>query len=135
MAERTSPFVVGARVALQEGFTDSYTEQFVEKVYKNGNFTLRGRDQQWRPHCWNGYGEDKVSWSASKTGKGLGYARASVKIWDETTDAEIREKIDAQRRRTRLREIQERVNRLRDREVTDELLNQIEAALPSSAPL
>ena len=67
-AELVSPFVVGARVAVQHGRSDEYTGGFIEKVYKNGNFTLRGDTskppRQWRPSHYRGYGEGRpIQWS------------------------------------------------------------------------
>lgn len=127
-----SPFVPGARVAIRDRYGDGRTEAFVEKVHTNGNFTLRGSKQQWRP--WrSGY---DGRWSAHETGGG--YGRRALDIWDETTDAttdaEIAAAVAKTRRRTRLREIQERVRRLQVNSTTDAMLDAIEAALPKQEP-
>lgn len=58
-------FVPGARVAIRDKHGDGYREAFVDKVYKNGNFTLRS--QQWRP--WRPGAHDDGRWCAHETGE------------------------------------------------------------------
>lgn len=129
-----SPFVTGARVAVQSRYNDNVTEGFVDKVYKTGKFTLRGDTskppQQWRPSYHRGYGgTDKIIHDARETGGG--YGRRTLKIWDADTDSEIQERIAATKRRARLLEVRARVDDLREGEVTDVMLDAIEAALPA----
>ncbi|HEX4112723.1 MAG TPA: hypothetical protein VH020_09330 [Stellaceae bacterium] len=127
-----NPFVAGARVAI---FSDSYygrppeyKEGFVDKVHKTGRFTLRGSPQQWRPsettppraYMTSG----NTSWSVS---------RPALIIWDDSTDNQIQAALATHRRRDRMVEIRRRLEGLKDDQVTDAMLDQIEAALPSSA--
>ena len=37
-----SPFIAGVRVAVRQGDYEKWHEKFIDKVHKNGNFTLRG---------------------------------------------------------------------------------------------
>jgi hypothetical protein len=124
-----SPFIPGARVAIKSRYVDDYTEAFVDKVHKSGNFTLKGSPQQWRP--WRTAYDDEVSWSAVETGGG--WSRRHLKLWDESTDAEIKEKMAATKRRQRFEEIKRRLHNMAPAEATDAMLDQIEAALPKKA--
>lgn len=117
-----NPFVPGARVAVRSRYGDDMTEAFVDKVRKNGNFTLRGSTQQWRPWC-NGYGDR--TWGASETCRD--YSRRSLRIWDETTDAEIRSRIAATQLKTRWYKLQDKVRRIQNPSV--DLCDQIETAM------
>lgn len=81
------PFKPGTRVAVSEGrYTGGYREAFVDRVYKTGRFTLVGDPdrKQWTARKWSGFGSGPAIWQAS----GSSYS-GSLKIWDETTDAEI----------------------------------------------
>lgn len=81
------PFKPGTRVAVSEGrYTGGYREAFVDKVYKTGRFTLVGDPdrKQWTARLWGLCGPKTPTWEAW----GSGYS-GSLKIWDETTDAEI----------------------------------------------
>lgn len=129
MSEKQTPFVPGARVAVS-GFGDDWREQFVEKTYKSGNFTLKGSAQQWRPssHRWSS--SDRVEWSASQTGS-HGYSRARLRLWDAEHDKEIAQKIAETKKRNRLRELQDRFRSLRYGDVTDEMLDTIATTLPN----
>jgi hypothetical protein len=101
-----SPFVPGARVAVSQRYSDEITESFVEKVYKNGNFTLRGSKQQWKPwsHTWS-----KIQrWSASETGGDR--HRKRLEFWDDATDKEIRAKLDEQAVKRRWRDIRSKID-------------------------
>jgi hypothetical protein len=114
-----NPFKPGVRVAVFDRHADTYYENFVDKVYKNGNFTLKGSTQQWRPH--NGR-----RW-ATETGNV--WNRPALKIWDADTDAEITAKIAAFARGQRFKKIQDRLRRMAPSAVTNDMLDQIEAAL------
>lgn len=119
-----SPFKPGARCALRQW--DNYTEVFVERIHKNGNFTLRGQGaQQWRPYSWSSSGSP--TWYASKTGQDS-WDRTSLMIWDATTDAEISAHFAERRLKVRLVKIQKRVEQLRN--VPDSYLTALELALP-----
>lgn len=84
----STPFVQGAKVAIvvQNGWRIpvSFKAGVVAKVFKNGNFTLDGSAQQWRPSPPSSSAYQKF-WSASETGSGNGRLR----IWDETTAEKI----------------------------------------------
>lgn len=134
----TSPFISGARVAMQSGFENDYSERFVEKVHKSGNFTLRGDTskppQQWRPSSYRSYGDSpKLIWSARQTGSHR-YNRSYLKIWDETTDAEISGAVALTKRGVRLHSIRECLAKLKPAEATDLMLDQIEVALTKQEP-
>jgi hypothetical protein len=117
-----TPFIPGARVAVSEKYSDGLTEGLVEKVYKNGNFTIRGSKQQWRP--WqNNYGGR--NWGAMETGSG--WHRRTLKLWDETTDKEIQQKIEEQRTKERWRAIRAKIEGMRY--PTPALCDSVEAAL------
>lgn len=129
------PFQPGTRVALRDGITDAYSEAFVEKVYKNGNFTLRGNRQQWRPHSeWRKLGDPSAGkkWIADSTYRG--YHRDRVLLWDAETDNEIQEHIARTQRSKRLSRLQDTFRYFRVGDVTDAMLDQIEALLISRAP-
>ena len=123
MTETASPFVPGARVAVTERFGNAMTEAFVEKVYKSGNFTLRGSNQQWKP--WKSTWSNEPRWSAVETGSG--YSRRRLDLWDETTDAEITEKIETERTRQRWRALRVKIEAVRN--PTPAFCDALEAAL------
>lgn len=114
-----SPFVPGARVAVRYGLNSEWREDFVDKVYKAGRFTLRGSKKQWRPHR---------DGSASMAGGGWGYIEA--RIWNAEIESEIREAMDLSNRRRRLYDIQDRIRSARAEWFTDAQIDAIEAALP-----
>lgn len=125
-----SPFKSGARCVIRSH--DTYTEVFVDRVHKSGNFTLVGKgSQQWRPYSYRDFGPDNVMrWTADKTGTDRLWDRTSLLLWDATTDAEITAAMAEQRSRKRLTRLQERIERLRVRDVSDSYLLAIELALP-----
>jgi hypothetical protein len=130
----TSPFVPGARLAMSRSLDDGYDEAFVEKVHKNGNFTLRGDTkkppQQWKPHYWVGHGDDrKIEWSAHATGNDWSYRRRKVIPWTEDTDIKISNAVAMAQRKKRWAAIQDHVHRLRQVDLPDAALDQIESAL------
>lgn len=117
------PFVPGARVAVYDRYGDGLREGFVDKVYKTGNFTLRGSNQQWRP--WRpSYGGD--CWSASSTGSSS-WERGRLDLWDQATDEKISKKIAA----TKLKERWNRLGRRLDavKNPTAEFCDAIDQAL------
>jgi hypothetical protein len=123
-----NPFVPGTRVAVSSRWDEDITEGFVEKVYKSGNFTLRGSKQQWRSWQQHNYGEGPGRWSAIQTGGG--YTRRRLDLWDETTDTEIREKIEARQTKQRWRNIRAKIDNMR--EPTAAMCAALEAALTVS---
>lgn len=131
--ESASPFVPGARVAVQYGRSDTWTERFVAKAYKNGNFTLKDDKatppRQWRPSRFRGYG-DKVEWTARLTDER--WSRTIAKFWNADVDQKIREDNAEAKRRDRFRVIEDRIRNTRPGDVTDTILDQIEAALAVS---
>lgn len=128
-APENSPFVPGARVAIVTGRHEpTYREGFVEKVHKNGNFTLKGdaNRQQYRPSrsCFS----DDKSWSANATGE-RSWNASHIEIWNEATDKKIAEGIARTSRRTRLRHLQHAFERVKVENATDAMLDAIELAL------
>lgn len=104
--EIQSPFVPGAVVAIEASYsfqTGSYHKTTVNKVYKNGNFTIAtgNPSQQWRPQHWGNAGTGRSGWTAYKTGNR--YAREHVVPWNAELEARIAE-IKARRATDKLRE-------------------------------
>lgn len=121
-----STFKEGTRVAVQHGgrgVNPYYSEHFVEKVYKNGNFILKGdpHRKQWCP-----YGDGV---GARQTGNFSFGGRPQLKIWDETTDAEIAAANERQKRRDRMWKIKREVEHMHAEKFTDEVLEAFERAL------
>jgi hypothetical protein len=113
-----SLFVPGVRVAISQRWRDAVREAFVEKVYKNGNFTLLHSTQQWRPFGPRPYR------TAFETGSSL--TRSHIQLWDATTDREIAAKVKLTRNRRRLAII---MGKLKSVEApTDDLLIALERA-------
>jgi hypothetical protein len=106
MTQPVSPFVPGATVAVSRGQgrdREYYSKRVVEKVYKNGNFTLQGDRQQYRPSCWASHrreedGSYKNIWRAEPTGESRTYRVYSVSVrpWDEELEEELNHR-DAER--------------------------------------
>lgn len=120
-----TPFVPGARCAIELG-GGVYREAFVDRAYKSGRFTLvGGGGQQWRPFI---YSDPNSYWQAIETGDY--WRRATLSIWDQSTDERIREGIAKETRRRRLITIQRRIENLHTSEMTDAVLTALEAALP-----
>lgn len=123
-----SPFISGARVAVTDYHGDGAREDFVEKAYKNGNFTLRGSKQQWKP--WNSsFGNQK--WSARQTGDGQRLSRRRLTIWDEDTDKEIVARVEATKARERWRSVRAKLDAVK--EPTLALCEAVETALTHSS--
>lgn len=105
MAE--SKFKEGARVAVDA--TPRFhngplviKEDFVLKVHKTGNFTLKSRPgDQWRP-----WGDGTTAMRAGNDR----YATGRVEIWDETTDAKISAAIAYSKRVRRFKEAMQYLN-------------------------
>ncbi|MET4289210.1 hypothetical protein [Bradyrhizobium sp. LA6.12] len=127
MSKTEHPFAPGARVAVSEKYTDNVAENFVDKVYKSGNFTLRGSKQQWSP--WQSTWSDK-RWSAMETGSG--FHRRRLDLWDDATDQELKEKIEAQNVKKRWRDIRSKIDNIK--EPTAALCDAVEAALSLPRP-
>lgn len=76
-------FVEGMRVARVSGFSGhAHTEAFIEKVYKNGNFILKGDadKKQWKPY---GYSN-----RAERVGETSHYATYVVE-WNDAFDDSV----------------------------------------------
>lgn len=129
MTEQKSPFVVGARMAVRDNRDGPWREAFVAKVYKNGRFVLRDSVQQWRPFNCHNYGSDALIWHARKAGQSA-WDTSALLIWDDTTAAQIAEENGAYSRRNRWAALMQRLRFMRAADATDEMLDQIEAALP-----
>lgn len=120
------PFVPGARVAIE--YSDGRCrEDFVEKVYKTGRFTLReGGRQQWKPYEHRDWKDGSTCWKAQEAGKYR--SRRYVTIWNAATGAKITAQMAAHRRHVRWQDIKAQVWKLRDDDVSDALLDQLEGA-------
>lgn len=130
MDDKTNhPFQPGARVAIDTGC--KWREGRVDKAYKNGCFTLVGASQQWRPYHWC----HDDSWHANATGPQNVWSRARLHLWDATTDADIKAIFDNQARVMRCSQLITRIHKLKDDEITNAMLDQIEAALPATETL
>lgn len=130
MSETANPFLPGARVAIKIRHSDGYAEGFVGKVYKTGRFTLRGSARQWRPERPSQYRE---FWSAVQTGES--YYRNYLKIWDDTTDAEIRSERSKAIRQNKWLKLIDRIKSIRFEQITDELVSEVEAAINKTIPI
>lgn len=103
----------------------------VEKVFKNGRFTLKGRDGQWNaypPRPNDGYGEPY--WYAYRAGDSR-YRDGTIFIWNNESSSFINEGFAMIARERRLKKLQQRFERLRYGDITDVALDAIEAALAS----
>lgn len=132
MSDAISPFVTGARVAIEVGggysAPMSYKEDFIEKAFKNGRFTLRGSNQQWRPSAPGGY--DKY-WLANETGHG----RDRLRIWDEAADVEIIAANASLARYQKFQKLKLEIENGRFTElVTDEVLDQLQIVVLAIKP-
>lgn len=105
-----SPFKPGARVAVNVRCSDDVRESFVEKVHKNGNFTLHGSSQQWRPS--GGPSVLSARYHAFETRSG--YSRGHLILWDEAADVDITAKIAATKLKNRWRDIRNKIDQLRE---------------------
>lgn len=126
------PFQPGTRVAITSRTTHSFAEDWVEKVYKNGNFTLRSNPKkQWRPWLQKSWTTQEESWQANRAGS-VGHwtaDRGMAVVWDETTDAKIQEQRQEQERKVRLRNIKYRVECLTHKRLDDGTISELEAIL------
>jgi len=122
MAETENPFVPGARVVVSGRGAAGYREDFVLKVHKTGNFTLRSDpNQQYRPY---GPGNFYSEWRGSPTGNGLWICR----IWTDAIDVEIREAKAQAEHSKRWYGIRDRIIRLHPNSVSPTLARAIEDA-------
>lgn len=138
MAEQVSPFIAGARVAVEVdgGFrTDSgYREEFVDKAHKSGRFTLRGSAQQWRPSApWT----SKNYWSAEQTGGNSWPRSPHLRIWDDAADAEITATIAKAARYQKFTKLKREIENARFSAelVTDEVLDQFQIVVLAIKPI
>lgn len=130
----SNPFIVGAHVAIQVqgGWRApvSFKSAVVAKVFKSGNFTLEGSPQQWKPYLPSGY---QNYWRAGETGAG----NQTLRIWDDTTNAEIVEKNERAvlyRRFEAAKRIIERVE-FSVEFVTGEVIEKMEAVAAALKPI
>lgn len=130
MAE--SPFQPGARVCVirgaQWGDMATYAEDFVLKLYKNGNFTLKSNPkQQWSPCSY----DDAVP-QARMTGKG--YHRPRLMLWNDEADAEIKANIADTQRCKRWDNVRWGLDKVVYDRVTDEALDLLERGIAALKP-
>ena len=129
------PFQPGTRVAVDMSarFTrgeNHYKEDFVLKVHKNGNFTLKSDPKQrWR--AWSSHGEAP---SAVMTGHSR-YGSRWLKIWNEQTDAEIQRANEAHARKSRWFNARKTIEETRYDRVTDRAISLIEEAIRNLNPI
>lgn len=134
MSEQEHPFVPGAKVAMRLGNrwgASEWQEFEVEKLFKNGRFTLKDRDGQWNayPPSTNEWGDKH--WHAHRAGTSR-YNDGTVFIWNEDSDAMIKAGFAELDRERRFKQIQRRFERLRYTELSGASLDAIEAALSLS---
>lgn len=126
MSDKTDhPFQPGVRVAQRLFHGDNYAERFVEKVHKSGRFTLKnGGAQQWKPESWwNGDGKPRRHAAQTTSGD-------HIFLWDDEIDNEIREHAITKAKRERLSAIRKCIAGLHHGDITAEMLDKLEAALP-----
>jgi len=128
-----NPFVPGAKVAIQvqSGWRGpiGFRAGVVAKVLKSGNFTLEGSPQQWRPYPPSS-GWEKW-WRAGATGS----CSDTLRIWDETTAADITQKNAVALRYVRFSEAKRVIERNEFSElVTDDVVEKMEAVAAAIKP-
>ena len=120
-----SLFVPGVKVAIiRGGWSPSYEEAVVDKVYKTGNFTLKGDRQQYRPHFFG---------ARCARGTGNHYPRWTVEILDDVLEAQIAENRQYEAKYRARRRLFEGVKQLKaeaDCDLISRLLALIDAAKP-----
>lgn len=133
MAGNENPFVAGARVAIRNpnpGFRQrpvGYKEAFVDKVYKTGNFTLKGDNQQWR------LSHNK---SAVQTGNHGWSSRPTLRIWDDSSNDEIAAENTKAALYQRFYNLSEAMRKIEFSDlVNDELLDQLEIVVLGLRPI
>jgi hypothetical protein len=118
------PFTTGVQVAVY-GVAGTVRSETVNKIYKNGNFTLLGSPQQWRPYS-IAIG-NSVVWRANKTSRDS-WDRTYLTLWDEAANAaKIKQSLS-----NRWWLLQKQLERVREPDITKEFLDQIEKALDAS---
>lgn len=125
------PFVPGAKVAmrLNNRWGASEWQAFeVEKVFKNGRFTIKDRDGQWNAYPPSEHSFGEKHWHAHRAGASR-YNDGTIFIWDDGSDAMIKAGYAELDRERRLKLIQRRVERLKYTDITSGALDAIEAAL------
>src|SRR5688572_9008693 len=130
----SNPFVPGAEVVFRtiHSFGDpTYSPHIrvIDKVYKNGNFTLvprktsegqvltcdAGKPQQYKPSSHSGWGDDRrVYWTATQVGDRYG-DRGSFLPYDDHTKAEIERVETRAKLEVRAREAKDKIARLEAR--------------------
>lgn len=94
-----SPFKVGTEVYKVRrsnwAETGIYQSATVAKVYKNGNFTLEGSNQQWKPS--QTYHDGGRSWGAYPTGDTTFNRTRVIPVNEETLARRQREETEARR--------------------------------------
>lgn len=128
----TSPFRPGARVAISDRYGSGYREGHVHKVHKNGNFTLVGSSQQWRPWVPTSFDLTKGDWTARRTGSDP-FSVTILKIWNAATDAEIQQARREARQRSRWSKLLHRLQTWDAIEMTEVMMDKIEAVLEPAA--
>lgn len=118
---QASPFQPGVRVAIGRD-EEGYREAFVGKVYKNGNFTLKGDTQQWRP-AQAGY---QGSWSARQTGQ-FSWQAPGLLLWDAETEPRIAARNAEIRRRSRLHWVVNAIRNMKPEHTSEEVVAALEA--------
>jgi len=115
-----SKFTPGTRVAVISGFSDrSHREAFIDKVYKNGNFILKGdsNKKQWKPY-WTGD-------AAKEVGDTSRYA-TTVEVWDDAFDVLIAKKKAKTEHRRKAYDLSNRIRAMRLEFLSDEDLSALE---------
>lgn len=119
---QASPFQPGVRVAIGRD-EEGYREAFVGKVYKNGNFTLAGDTQQWRPQQPHNFSK---FWTAQQTGQ-YGWRSPSLTLWSEEAEPHIAARNAAGMRRSRLYRVVNAIRNMKPEHTSEEVVAALEA--------
>ncbi len=130
-AKTDHPFQPGVEVAIRtttHGSWSLWATSKVEKAYKNGRFVLQGDTQQWRPSDTMGRNEGERMACAHEAGDNT-WSRRMLFLLSDVQD-EIKKDRAKQTRNNRLHKIRDRISHCTADNVTDEMLDAIEANLP-----
>lgn len=119
---QASPFQPGVRAAIGQD-EEGYREAFVDKVYKNGNFTLKGDTQQWRPQQPHNFSR---FWKAQQTGQ-YGWRAPALMLWDEEAEPHIAAQNAVVKRRSRLHWVVNAIRNMKPEHTSEEVVAALEA--------
>lgn len=120
-------FLPGVRVAMRSAYRDDWsvvTEHHVDKVYANGNFTLRGDENrtQWRNSSLT------TARPAGQRGH-WSHRQPEIHIWDKDFDAKRAESVRREQHRRRAAALETRMSKIRLAQRTPEELDKMDELL------